>query len=291
MSAWPEPAAQAGLRARAQGVASRLSLALHTPRGRAGAHAGKGAGASVEIEDHRAFVPGDDPRHVDWNAYGRTGQWVAKTFRAEVSPAVDLVFDASRSMAVFPTKRDRAIETFHVLYEAALRAGAALRVFVVLGDDVQQVPRDGVEAGRWLPEVPADRAQVPELGRVPWRPNTMRIFVSDLLYLGAPQAILHPLAQGAGRAAVLAPRAAEERRPSWRGNLTLVDAETGAARAERFDDAARNQYEAAYEAHFLGYAEAATRLGVALAPVDAEGRLSDALVKEALPRGVFTPWT
>lgn len=292
MSAWPDALAQVDLRLEARRVAARFGVALHLARGPAGALRGRGAGASVEVEDHRPFVPGDDPRHVDWNAFGRTGQWVAKTFRAEIAPAVDLVFDASRSMAVFPAKRDRAIELLFFALEGARRAGAQTRLHVLTGEAYAGPSIAEVDAGAWLPPTASEGgAQAPALGRLRWRANALRVLVSDLLFPGSPRAVLGPVLRGAGRVAVLAPYLPEERTPAWRGNLTLVDAETGARRAERLDAAARGRLAEAYDRHFSAYAEAAPRLGVSFARVSSAGALEEALLAEAVPRGVLVPWS
>ena len=29
-------------------------------------------GSSMEFADYRPYIPGDDPRRIDWNLYGRT---------------------------------------------------------------------------------------------------------------------------------------------------------------------------------------------------------------------------
>jgi uncharacterized protein (DUF58 family) len=54
----------------------------------------------LEIANHKAYAPGDDLRHFDWNAYGRLEQMLVKTFRAEREAPLHLFIDASASMAV-----------------------------------------------------------------------------------------------------------------------------------------------------------------------------------------------
>ena len=63
------------------------------------------AGSSLEFRDHRAYEPGDDLRHIDWNAYARTDQLTIKLFREEVTPHLDVVIDTSRSMDLEGTRR------------------------------------------------------------------------------------------------------------------------------------------------------------------------------------------
>jgi uncharacterized protein (DUF58 family) len=54
----------------------------------------------LELADHKVYAPGDDLRHVDWNAYGRLDQKLVKRFRAEREAPLHLLIDTSASMAV-----------------------------------------------------------------------------------------------------------------------------------------------------------------------------------------------
>ncbi|MEM9702641.1 MAG: DUF58 domain-containing protein, partial [Planctomycetota bacterium] len=39
---------------------------------RSGLHKSPHKGFSVEFKEHRSYVPGDDPRTIDWKLYGKT---------------------------------------------------------------------------------------------------------------------------------------------------------------------------------------------------------------------------
>ena len=58
----------------------------------------KARGRSVEFEDYRQYVPGDDLRHIDWNVFARLDRFFIKIFQEEQDLAVHLVLDASASM-------------------------------------------------------------------------------------------------------------------------------------------------------------------------------------------------
>lgn len=58
----------------------------------------KRRGRSVEFDDFRAYLPGDDPRHIDWNVYARLDRLVVKLFREEEDLSLALAVDASASM-------------------------------------------------------------------------------------------------------------------------------------------------------------------------------------------------
>jgi uncharacterized protein (DUF58 family) len=58
-------------------------------------------GSGIELESYRTYAPGDDLRHLDWNAYGRLDQLLIKAFRAEREAPLHLFIDCSASMG-FP---------------------------------------------------------------------------------------------------------------------------------------------------------------------------------------------
>jgi len=55
-------------------------------------------GASVEFADYRDYSPGDEPRFIDWNIYGRLDRLFVKLFVEEEDLHVYLLTDLSRSM-------------------------------------------------------------------------------------------------------------------------------------------------------------------------------------------------
>lgn len=64
----------------------------------AGMHRSPFKGQSVEFAQHRGYVPGDDPRHLDWKVWGRSERWVIKQFEAETNLVTQVLVDASNSM-------------------------------------------------------------------------------------------------------------------------------------------------------------------------------------------------
>ncbi len=58
----------------------------------------KRRGQSVEFDDYREYLPGDDLRHIDWNVFARLDKYFIKLFREEEDLAVRVVLDCSPSM-------------------------------------------------------------------------------------------------------------------------------------------------------------------------------------------------
>lgn len=63
-----------------------------------GLHKSPYHGFSVEFTEHRPYMPGDEIKHVDWKAYGKTDRYYIKEFEEETNLKSYLVLDASKSM-------------------------------------------------------------------------------------------------------------------------------------------------------------------------------------------------
>src|SRR5437016_12634625 len=64
----------------------------------AGLHRSPDFGFSQEFAEYRAYTPGDDLRHVDWNVFARTEKAYLKRYRGETNCQVNILLDTSRSM-------------------------------------------------------------------------------------------------------------------------------------------------------------------------------------------------
>jgi len=64
----------------------------------AGLHASPFHGFSVEFSEHRKYSPGDDPRLIDWNVYGKTDRFYVRKYQAETNLEAYLLMDCSGSM-------------------------------------------------------------------------------------------------------------------------------------------------------------------------------------------------
>lgn len=58
----------------------------------------KRRGQSVEFDDFRPYVPGDDLRHIDWNILARLDKLVLKLFKEDEDLSLSLIVDCSASM-------------------------------------------------------------------------------------------------------------------------------------------------------------------------------------------------
>lgn len=85
-------------------------------------------GRGMEFEEVRAYVPGDDVRHIDWNVTARTGEPFIKVFREERQLTVQLVVDCSGSTRVGSGGRDgRTVRRLQIARVAGGMAYASIR--------------------------------------------------------------------------------------------------------------------------------------------------------------------
>ncbi len=63
-----------------------------------GLHRSPFKGFSVEFAEHRQYGPGDEIRHIDWRALGKTDRYFVKEYEEETNLKAYLVLDTSGSM-------------------------------------------------------------------------------------------------------------------------------------------------------------------------------------------------
>lgn len=284
-----DPTALRSLHARARGWARVLKLPFrqHRWRGHAGEFMGGGSGSSLDFQDHRIYLPGDDPRQINWQAYARTGTYTMKLYREEVRPLVDVVLDVSASMFAFAAKEQRALELLAFVVESSLQCGATLRCHAIAGARHQLLEPEVILSGRWperVTELHASPAP-PELARLPLRAGAMRILVSDLLFPTEPESVLSALSTRNGRGIVLAPFVNEEADPGWDGNYEFIDPETSLPHEHRVEAALLSRYESAYRRHFELWKAAALKHGIAMARISSEAEFQKALQNEGIASG------
>lgn len=135
------------------GLLNRLTLASGSASAASGARDARTRGQGLEFEDYRGYLPGDDPRSIDWTIHARLRQLFVRVFRAEGHLRLHLLIDTSRSMSIgSPTK----------LQFAARLASALAYVAVDQRDAVGMALFDG-----------RIRARVPP---APGRPQLFRLF-------------------------------------------------------------------------------------------------------------------
>src|ERR1700722_7940126 len=84
-------------------VLSRMADRHIEPRGLvmgnlAAQHKSPLSGFAVEFASHREYVPGDDPKHIDWRVYFTREKYFIKQYEMETNFVCHLLLDVSASM-------------------------------------------------------------------------------------------------------------------------------------------------------------------------------------------------
>ncbi len=264
--------------AAAQALAARLRL---HPAGRRrrqdpGARLGAGPGASLEFHDHRDYLPGDDPRHIDWNVLARTGSLVLRRHQQEVSPRVEILLDASASMAVTDAKAALALGLVALLTRLAEAEGARVRLWA-LADAARRLGEGA--RGAWLPALTSlrfeGRAGLELTPGPPLASGSERLVVSDGLCPGGADAVVRRLGRDAGSLTLVQVLTDRERDPTPLGPVRLEDVEGGGLDVV-LDQAACDAYKGRLARHQDGWRRALSGRGAGLVTCSPEAGLEAA---------------
>lgn len=215
-----------------------------------GARVGRRAGGSLEFRDHRDYEPGDDLRHLDWSIFARTDRLTVKQYHEEISLFLDLIVDGSRSMSL--GEKGRASLALAALFASAARTAGLQYALRLARDDLELVSRGAARPTEWR-DFGFDHAGTPAAavtaGAGALRPLSVRVFISDLLWPGEPQAVAAALGYGAAAVVIVQLLAADEVEPDLRGGWRLVDIESGDFSDVLVDAGAVSQYRDALARH------------------------------------------
>ena len=243
-------------------------------------------GSGTELAQVRPYVPGDDPRQIDWNVTARTGQAHVRVQLAERVMVTWLVLDTSPSMQFGTADRRKADVAEGVALavgHVATRRGNRLGIVTFGGADPRsEPPRQGrvglIGLLRALREDDAgDAGGATSLGEAFLRAGALArqrslvVVVSDFR---GPFDWRAPLLQLAGRHDVIAVEVRDRREQELPnvGDLWLVDPETGEQlRVDTRDARLRSRFAAAAAVERSGLARTLAALGVRHVVVSTQG--------------------
>ena len=248
--------------------------------GTIGARQGRETGASVEIQDFRDYVPGDDPRRIDWMAFGRTERLVVRLFREEVSPFFDILIDTSASMALEDGRKGALVaEICHYLYHSARSGGILARLFSA-GEGIRRLEHpDQLQFGPSR-SVLFTRPRVAMAGM---RRAAVRMVISDFMDPAEPSAVIRAAAAGCARLVVLQILGPWEADPPTEGPVTLNNVETGGQRDVHINHRTLQQYNRRLQALEETVREETLKCGGIPLKVVAESGLEEVLRAHFVP--------
>lgn len=204
-----------------------------------GAYFGARPGQGLTFAELRAYEPGDDVRHLDWNVTARQGRPYVRRFVEERALTLWLIVDVSASLRFGPDgrgKADRAAQAAALLATAAVHSGDRVGVALV-SDRIEAELRPGggerhlARLIRALVATPSSSRQTDlSVGLAHLKRSTRRALVVVLSdFLTAEPLPVGPWRRAARRHEVLALRWVDPREEVLpdAGLLSLVDAERG----------------------------------------------------------------
>lgn len=237
--------------------ALRLTMRAPARGGAGGLRRSRALGTSVEFSDFREYAPGDDLRRVDWNAYARFDRLFLKLFMEEQETQLNILLDASASMAE-RGKWEMARDLAQLLAYLALRGGDRVTVWALSGD-ISRSPllsgRPGIlRAAEFLETLrPAGELSLCKtVPRVPLTGRGMSVLITDLMSPDGYETALQSLLYRRQETTLLHVLSPWEMSPELDGMVRLVDSETGENRELMITGSLLADYQKALDALLRG---------------------------------------
>jgi uncharacterized protein (DUF58 family) len=227
-----------------------------------GLHRSPDFGFSQEFAEYRAYSPGDDLRHVDWNVFARTERAYLKRYRGETNSILTVLLDASNSMKFSShsvSKMDYARFTAASLFYLAIQNQRDAAGLIVFDDEIRTYIRPSTRQGqlhRLLsgleqaePHARTDFAKPLNHFQQFLRRRGIVVFISD--FYDSPEHIVRtvePLRFHGNEVVLFHILDPKEIRPEIGEPSTLIDLETQ-DRIEITPEYLRDEYRKKFDAH------------------------------------------
>jgi uncharacterized protein (DUF58 family) len=227
-----------------------------------GLHRSPDFGFSQEFAEYRAYSPGDDLRHVDWNVFARTERAYLKRYRGETNSILTVLLDASNSMKFSShsvSKMDYARFTAASLFYLAIQNQRDAAGLIVFDDEIRTYIRPSTRQGqlhRLLsgleqaePHARTDFAKPLNHFQQFLRRRGIVVFISD--FYDSPEHIVRtvePLRFHGNEVVLFHILDPKEIRPNIGEPSTLIDLETQ-DRIEITPEYVRDEYRQKFDAH------------------------------------------
>ena len=255
-----------------------------------GLHRSPDFGFSQEFAEYRAYSPGDDLRHVDWNVFARTERAYLKRYRGETNSILTVLLDASNSMKFSShsvSKMDYARFTAASLFYLAIQNQRDAAGLIVFDDEIRTYVRPSTRQGqlhRLLsgleqaePHARTDFAKPLNHFQQFLRRRGIVIFISD--FYDSPEHIVRtvePLRFHGNEVVLFHILDPKEIHPEIKEPSTLIDLETQ-DRIEITPEYVRDEYRKKFDAHVEALRDKARGAGMDYHLLRTDRPLDDAL--------------
>lgn len=249
-------------------------------------------GTGLEFLDHRHFHQGDDIRSINWRAYMRLERLFLKMFQIEPRVAVRIFIDTSESMACGATNGAGEPKFTYACRLAAMLCYVGLvRLDTIVLQPFSSVlgERHNAQGGRhrFAPALhflmgleTGGRSNFREVVRqfISSRsPRGLAVVISDFLDDAGCEVPLQHLADFGHEILLVHTTGPDDRMPPWRGEMELVDAESGQMRRIDIDQRAVERQAAAYDEFCRGLQHLALRNQGRYVPLMTDAPVEDAI--------------
>lgn len=223
--------------------------------GRGGMRRSSSKGSSVEFSDFREYLPGDDIRRIDWNAYGRTERLFVKLFMQEQEGLYTIVLDTSSSME--DKKSVMAARLAGMFGHLALQAQDRIRLVTVTSGEAKiEKGLSGMQSQSLFlsqlqrTEFAGETDLWNSVRKIPFPRRGVTILLSDFMdkdttshHMDTIRETLRYLCYRKQESLLVQILAEEEIHPTLEGTLCLVDAETEEKLRVTMSGKLKKQYE------------------------------------------------
>jgi uncharacterized protein (DUF58 family) len=228
----------------------------------AGLHRSPDFGFSQEFAEYRAYTPGDDLRHVDWNLFARTERTYVKRYHGETNSQLTVLLDASNSMQYTSgpvNKMNYARFLAATLFYLAIHNQRDAAGLIVFDDQVRDYIRPSTRPGQLarllaglenaMAQAQTDFAKPLQHFQNALHRRGIAIVISD--FYEKPETIVNniaPLRFRGNEVILFHILDLQEIRPVMRGSAILVDLETN-QKIEVVPEYTTTSYRAKIDAH------------------------------------------
>ena len=230
-------------------------------------------GGGIEFADHREYTPGDDFRYLDWNVFARHDELLLKRFQEEEDLHVYILLDCSRSMGFGePVKFDYARQVAAALAYIALADLDRVSVIAFADRIVAEFPLtrgkgrilslmkflEGLEVRDGL----TDLARSAENFVRRSQRRGLAVVISDLFDPGGYERGLDVLRHHRYEPHVVQVFDRRELDPGMKGDVELLDVESGAVEKVTVTERNLREYRKIFEAFLESVRAYCTKYGV-----------------------------
>ncbi len=272
-----------------------INVRMAMSEGQGGNRKSRSKGSSVEFSDFREYSTGDDFRRIDWNAYGRFDKLFVKLFMEEREALVNIFIDCSRSMnSGEPAKSAYAARLAAVLAFLALNNLDRVCLNSIYQNNIKQ---SSTVTGRamfdrcmsYLESLDfAGETNInSSIKKKEFRGRGIAIIISDFFTEGGIEEAVKYLLYKNQDVVLIHLLSKDELKPSFEGQVRLLDSETKTAIDVAVTPTLLKQYEKTLTSFINNIKEFSTRVGASYIQVSTADLLEKVVFEDLTKIGII----